>query len=115
MKTVKMLIIALFASVAVWANNPLHDETTTFKVYGNCEMCKKRIETSLKKQGVKSANWNVDTKIITVVYDVHSISVDDMHKSIAAVGYDTIKEKASDKVYNNLPECCQYEREKVKK
>lgn len=101
----------LFVTSLVYAK-PTHDETATFKVSGNCEMCKKRIETALKKPGIKSANWNMDTKIITVVYDIHSIGIDDIHKSIAAAGYDTEKEKASDKAYNKLPECCQYERAK---
>lgn len=110
MKTL-FVLISLFITTLVNAK-PMHDETATFKVYGNCEMCKKRIETSLKKPGIKSANWNVDTKIITVVYDIHSISVEDIHKSIAAAGYDTEKEKASDKAYNKLPECCQYDRAK---
>lgn len=109
----KNLFVILFLLVGVVLNaNPLSDATATFKVYGNCEMCKKRIETSLKKPSVKSAIWNVDTKIITVVYDPKSITVDDLHKSIASVGYDTEKVKASDKTYSKLPECCQYERAK---
>ncbi|MFN0047707.1 MAG: heavy-metal-associated domain-containing protein [Cytophagales bacterium] len=105
------VIISLLIATLVNAN-PLHDETTTFKVYGNCEMCKKRIETSLKKPGITSANWNVDTKIVTLVYNSHSIALEDIHKAIAAAGYDTEKEKASDKAYSKLPECCQYERVK---
>ena len=110
-----MLIIALFASLAVWANNPLHDETITFKVFGNCEMCKERIEKAMKLQGVKSCVWNVDTKIATVIFDTHSVAPDGIHKAIAAVGYDTEKVRADDKAYKKLPGCCQYEREKVKK
>lgn len=90
-----------------------HFETTTFKVYGNCTMCKKTIETALKKNtSIKSADWNVETKMITVVYDPHSIGIDDIHKIIADAGYDTEKVKASDVAYKKLPGCCQYERKK---
>ena len=36
--------------------------SSTFKVWGNCEMCKETIEGSLKKEGITKAEWNVDTK-----------------------------------------------------
>lgn len=88
-------------------------ETATFKVYGNCEMCKERIEASLKGvKGVQSAVWNVDSKIMKVVYDSKVVSVDDVQKKIAAVGHDTEKVSANGAVYNELPGCCQYSRKK---
>ena len=41
-------------------------ETTTFKVDGNCEMCKQRIEKAAKSiNGVSFAKWNIESKIIT--------------------------------------------------
>ncbi len=115
MKAVKILIISLFASISIWANHPTHFETISFKVFGNCEMCQERIEKAMKLLGVKSGVWNVDTKIATVTFDIHSIGPDDIHKAIAAVGYDTEQVRADDKVYKKLPGCCQYEREKIKK
>lgn len=86
--------------------------TSTFKVWGNCEMCQETIENSLKVDGVSKANWNKDTKIITVCYDEKTISLDRIQKNIAAAGYDNEKYKGDDKAYNELPECCQYERKK---
>lgn len=86
---------------------------TSFKVYGNCEMCKKTIEGSLKGvDGVSSANWDVEKKIIAISYDPAKIKETDLHKKVAGVGYDTELEKGSDEAYNNLPGCCQYERKK---
>jgi hypothetical protein len=33
-----------------------------------------------------------------------------IHKNIAAVGHDTQKVKATDEAYNNLHDCCKYDR-----
>lgn len=84
--------------------------TSVFKVWGNCDMCKETIEGSLKVDGVTSADWNSDSKMITVVFDSAIISLDQIQKHIASVGYDNVKYTADDKVYNELHDCCQYDR-----
>jgi len=84
--------------------------STTFKVWGNCEMCKETIEGSLKSDGINSTDWNKDTKIISVSFDTTKISLDNIQKNVAAVGYDNEKYKGNDIAYGNLPECCQYDR-----
>ena len=83
---------------------------SSFKVWGNCDMCKETIEGSLKKDGITEANWNDETKIISVTYDSSKINLDAIEKNIAAVGYDNLKYKGDDKAYAELPECCRYER-----
>ncbi len=114
-KTILFLVIAFIVS-AITVNStakPLHNETATFKVYGNCGMCKNRIESSLKGiNGVTNADWDVKTKALTVTYNPHVISLDDIHKKVASVGHDTDKIKADDKTYEALMGCCQYERKK---
>lgn len=91
----------------------LADDTTTFKVYGNCGMCKKRIETALSKnKEIKKATWDVKTKMLTVVYDPKKITLDAIHQIVADAGHDTDKVKAKDATYNKLMDCCQYERAK---
>lgn len=93
----------------------LVSDTTSenFKVYGNCGMCKRTIEGSLKDvKGIYSANWNKETKMIAIQYDKASISLTEIKKKIAAVGYDTEEHRASEESYKSLPGCCQYERPK---
>ncbi|MCU0350013.1 MAG: cation transporter [Flavobacterium sp.] len=102
-----MLFFAMFTNVNAQSKNT---KTETFKVWGNCGMCEKIIEKSLKTKGISSAEWNKDTKMITVVFNPKKISLSAIHKKIASVGYDTELETASDEVYNNLHGCCQYER-----
>src|SRR3569832_1607419 len=81
--------------------------TSTFKVWGNCEMCKETIEKSLEVEGVVKANWDVDSKIMTVHYDSQKVSLDEIQKNISLAGYDNEKYKGDDKAYSALPECCQ--------
>lgn len=104
-----MLFFAMFTTFNVNSESK-NTQTETFKVWGNCGMCKKTIEKSLKTKGVSTANWNKDTKMITVVFNPKKISLAQIHKKIASVGYDTELETASDEAYNNLHGCCKYER-----
>lgn len=91
------------------------NKTALFKVYGNCEMCKDRIEGALKrKEGVLKKNWNDDTKILTVVFDTCKISLTQIKQKIADEGYDTDEIRAPDKAYFSLEKCCRYERTKLK-
>lgn len=93
--------------------SPAGSGTDIFMVYGNCGMCERRIEGTLTKvKGVYSADWDVDTKVLTVKYDDAAISLDDIKKKVAEAGHDTDKFRAKDEVYSNLPGCCQYERPK---
>jgi len=84
--------------------------TSKFKVYGNCSMCEKRIEKAAKIKGVTFADWDVDSKILTIHFDEKKASPMKVHQALAAVGHDTDKVRASDKAYAKLHTCCQYER-----
>ena len=114
MKTKISSIIILFALMVSSVTIKAQDGATTketFKVWGNCGMCKSTIEKSLKStEGVKSAKWNVETKKMTVKFDTEKTSLDVIKKTIATAGYDTEEHKADDKVYGNLHHCCQYDR-----
>lgn len=86
-------------------------KTETFKVYGNCDMCKETIETALKKKdGVFKKDWNTKTKMITVSFDPTKISLTQIKQKISDVGYDTDSTKAKDEVYDKLHKCCKYTR-----
>lgn len=98
--------------MAVACNNEPDTVTTTkFKVWGNCNMCKKTIEKPLtEEKGIMERDWNKDSKIITVRYDTTQISLPEIHDMIAATGYDTEEKKGDDEAYKNLQACCQYTR-----
>jgi copper chaperone CopZ len=114
MKTIKMFLAVVLMAVissASYANAAVgNSKTETIKVQGNCGMCKAKIEKAAKVDGVSKAEWNQDTKKLTIVYDPGKVTADAIQKKIAAVGYDTEKYKADDKTYKGLPACCQYKR-----
>ena len=88
-------------------------KTETFKVFGNCDMCKEKIEGALKKKdGVISKKWDKDCKMLTVTYDATKITIKDIGKKVANVGYDNQYATATDEAYKGLHSCCQYERPK---
>lgn len=83
-------------------------KTEVFDVNGKCDMCKARIEKTAKVTGVSKAEWNKQTKKLTLTYDPSKVKTDDILKALAAVGHDNVKYKADDKVYAKLPGCCKY-------
>jgi Cu(I)/Ag(I) efflux system membrane fusion protein len=90
-------------SVSVKSSN------TSFKVSGNCEMCKDRIESAAKSvEGVTEAVWDSNTKLLSLVCDERMKNIEAMHKAIALAGHDTEKIKATVEAYNSLPDCCKY-------
>lgn len=84
------------------------DSLISFKVSGACEMCKERIEQTLKLKGISSPVWDLDTKILALSYNPKKISLSKIHKLVAAAGHDTELEKTPDAIYNELPACCHY-------
>ena len=82
-----------------------------FFVGGNCEMCKTRIEdASLAINGVIKADWDIESKILSLSFDTSKTSKLDIEKAIAKVGHDSKEVKSDDATYNELPECCKYDR-----
>ena len=79
-----------------------------FKVYGNCGMCKTRIEKAASVKEVRFAKWNKSTKMLSVAFTVPGMTVDSLQRRVAAVGHDTDTYKAPDSVYAALPACCLY-------
>ena|ERR1700730_9015817 len=118
MAIVTMLIFASVAKAqdakANLRNFGPKPKTESFKVYGECEMCKDRIENTLKVDGIQSANWDEDSKTLTVQYiltaDIRGLNT--IEQLVAAAGHDNEKYRAADAVYEKLSLCCHYERKK---
>jgi mercuric ion binding protein len=107
MKTLQLFIISfLFISATSFAQT----KTEKIQVSGECGTCKKKIETAAKKAGASYANWNADTKELTIKYTSSSSNTAKIEKSIANAGYDTQDVKATDAAYNKLDDCCKYDR-----
>lgn len=103
-------MVLVFFGLVAKADDKTTNDTLIFKVSGNCEMCKERIEYALDVKGVSSADWNVETKMITVVYNPKKITEDKIHELISKAGYETEKKEADAGAYDKLPGCCQYDK-----
>jgi hypothetical protein len=78
------------------------DTTITFKVSGDCAMCKERIEKAAQIKGVSVAIWNADTKLLSLTYDPSKTTPEKVLKKIAVAGHDTEVKKADDAVYKSV-------------
>ena len=101
------LMVSLMLSVnSVFAKDNIQSDTIS--VSGNCGMCKSTIQGALQIKGVKYADWNMKTHRLAVKYDTKKITLDEIAKRVAAVGYDNEYHQADDKTYDKLHGCCQY-------
>ena len=114
MKTKVLSLVSLFflGTSMVFAQA----KTEKFEVKGNCGMCETRIEKAAKSvDGVSIADWDQETKMLTVAFDSTKTSVNKVQMAIAEAGHDTPMHKAKDDVYDKLPDCCKYDRTEAKK
>ena len=112
MKTQHIVLSFLFVIVsALTATAQKKDQKKeTFKVWGECGMCKKTIEKAAKDSGAATANWNTESKQLTVTYNTTKTNNQKIQQAIAAAGYDTRDITADNTAYDKLHECCKYDR-----
>lgn len=109
MKTIRIFpLIALLMAISSFAF--AQTKTETFKVSGNCGMCKNKIEKAAKDAGATTAVWNVEKKELTVTYTSSSTNTAKIQQKIADVGYDNAGFTATAESYDKLHACCKYER-----
>ena len=109
MKRKSDVLLSCFAALLILAacsNTPT--EETEFWVRGNCDMCKERIEETLNADdGVQSASYDLETKMVKVSYDPVHTSREKLELAVAGVGHSTKQHVASRQVHDALPDCCQ--------
>ena len=104
-----LIVLLIFPALILAQNSQKKIVASQFMVYGNCEMCKKRIESAtLSLKGVKYVSWSPQSKNFSIIYNSTKVSIDDVKKKIADVGHDNSSYKATDEVYDNLHGCCKY-------
>lgn len=117
MKNLKLLvaicIISILNATSSFAQNK-QITTAEIAVEGVCKMCKKRIENAALIKGVKMAEWDNISGMLTVVYSTAKTSDSTICASVAKAGHDTKLVKATEEDYKTLPDCCAY-RDGVKK
>lgn len=109
MKSIK-IVATLFLVAVLSSTLSAQVKTETFKVSGNCGMCKTKIEKAAKDAGAKDATWDAEKQTVTVSYKSSTTNAAKIQQKIADVGYDNAGFKATTEAYNKLHGCCKYER-----
>lgn len=111
--TIKLLMAVLVLStISCNAQNIKNKKTETVHISGNCGMCEKTIETAGNLKKVSLVDWDKESKMATLTYDSLKTSKSEILKRVALSGYDNELFVAPDDTYANLPNCCQYDRDK---
>ena len=110
MKSFKIFSTLLICCAIATTSFSQKTKTETFQVSGNCGMCETKIEKAAKAAGATYADWNKDTKVITVKYSSTSSNLAKIQKSIADAGYDNVGVKTTTEAYDKLHDCCKYDR-----
>lgn len=113
MKSLKKIMIAAVVLLSTMSINAQikNKKTETVKISGNCEMCKKNIETAGNIKKVAVVEWDVNSKMAKLTYDSTKTNPDEILSRIAKAGYDSEKFSATEEQYKKLHTCCQYDRE----
>lgn len=90
-------------------SSPLHAQTDTLVVHtsAECGTCKSKIEKNMGyERGVKSAELDLSTKNLTLVYNPEKTNPDKLRLAVSRIGYDADAILADKKAYQRLPDCC---------
>ncbi len=107
MKKIVLFVLLSVTTNFIWAQSKKTEEVS-FWVAGVCGMCEKTIENALDVKGVITADYDLETHQVHVVYRPAKITVDQMHVLINAAGYDTEKSACTVEQYNRVHGCCKY-------
>src|SRR5438552_9004840 len=101
--TTAAFVFSIFASAQTKTQLTAKISTPTVQ----CDMCKERIETYLKRyDGVTYVNVNVKKKETTVKYLTDRTNIENLKTAIANAGYDADDIPANGDSYKQLPKCC---------
>ena len=105
MKTIILSLFFVLLSTVSFAQKSI---TSQIQTNAQCGDCKERIEGELNYiKGIKFAELDDQTKIVTVKYDPGKIELLTIKKTIAKIGYDADEVKAAREDVEKLPKCSQ--------
>lgn len=91
-----------------WAQKAEKFKTITIKTSALCGDCESRIENKLNyTKGVKYADLDLKTNIVTVKYKAKKMTSEDVKKLITSLGYHAGDMERNSEAFDSLPGCCQ--------
>ena len=84
----------LFISIFLFFTLNSFSQTKSAKIVvdGVCMMCEERIEKkAIDVKGIKLADWDLDNRVLKVVYNEKNITINEIHEFLGSIGHDTKK------------------------
>ena len=107
MKNVLNFFSIAALSLSLYACGTGSYKEESFYVRGNCDMCKDRLETNVKKiSGVAHVQYNVHEEELKVTYDTTKTNRTAIEEQCAGLGHGTKDHAMNEKNHEQLPECC---------
>lgn len=107
LKIIKMKTLLIVLSISFANFTFSQTKTVEIKTSAECGMCKKKIEETLNyTKGVKFAELDMSTKVVTVKYSEDKISLDKIRETLSEIGYSADDVKANPEAVEKLPACC---------
>lgn len=109
MKKLLLLLVAVAGiSVLGFGQAKKGVQTVTIKTPSvQCESCKERIESYLKREeGIQKAVVDVKKKTVKVTFVSERTNIENIKTAIANAGYDADDVTADEEAYKKLPACC---------
>ena len=102
--TLIMVVLMMVSACGFSQKNTKEIKIATSAV---CGMCKDRIEGAFAyESGVKKTTLDLQTKVLTVVYNPSKTDENKIRQILNNLGYDADNTKADPKAYEKLPACC---------
>src|SRR5689334_10128806 len=103
MKKIFLIIATLFFVSNVFAQNA----EVKIKTSAVCGTCKKTIEHDLLfEKGIKKVTLDLDSNVVTVVYNPKKTDEEKIRIALTKIGYDADDIPADSASYSKLPDCC---------
>lgn len=108
MKNLILIIAVLFSANSTFSQTKKGKyETASIQTSAECGACKERLEGMMNyTKGVKFAELDLETKKLTVKFNPKVITLAELKKKIADIGYDADEVKANPEAQEKLPACC---------
>ena len=108
MKNVVWITLVMLSTMTTAQNKSKKVETAKIQTSAVCEMCEELIvdKTLVFEKGLKFAQMDVETGILTVRYRNDKTSLEHIRTIISKLGYAADSVKADSVAYENLHFCC---------
>tara|TARA_B110000967_G_C18873955_1_gene557119 strand:+ start:762 stop:1103 length:342 start_codon:yes stop_codon:yes gene_type:complete len=108
MKNLAWILAVVLTTSSMAQNKHKKVETVNIQTSAVCEMCEELIidKNLVFEKGVKYAEMDVETGLLTVSYRNDKTSADQIRHLISDLGYSADSVKADPEAYDNLHFCC---------